>query len=156
MDYYLGLKTVHILSSTILFGTGIGIAYFFFTGVRSGNPAWAYFSARTTVVADMIFTLNAGLLQPVSGFLLVWIVGYDPLSGWLVASYLLYGVALLCWLPVVWLQLKMRDMLLVKRDGGDFDEVRFKRFFRAWFLLGWPAFAALIGIFTLMVVKPGW
>lgn len=155
MDGYLVIKTVHVLSSTVLFGTGLGIAFFFLMGVRSGEPAMAWFAARTTAVADMVFTLTAGIVQPLTGFWLIFAAGYDPFTGWLLATYILYLIALACWLPVVWLQLRMRDMLAVQVAGGSFDETRFRRCFRWWFALGWPAFLGLVGVFWLMVAKPG-
>jgi uncharacterized membrane protein len=154
MDGYLLVKTVHVLSSAVRFGTGLGIAFFFLMGLRSADPAGAYFAARTTAVADMIFTLTAGVLQPLSGFALIRMAGWDPWSPWLVWTYALYLVALACWLPVVWLQLRMRDMLAAKLRGEAIDEPRMRRFFRWWFALGWPAFVALVAVFWLMVAKP--
>ncbi len=154
MDGYLLLKTVHVISSTVLFGTGLGIAFFFLKGLRSGDPAQAWFAARTTAVADMLFTLTAGIVQPLTGFWLVWSGGLDPLSPWLVRTYALYLLALACWLPVVWLQLRMRDMLQAKLAGAAIDEARLQRYFRWWFALGWPAFVGLVAVFWLMVAKP--
>lgn len=154
MDAYLLLKTVHILSSTILFGTGLGIAFFFLMGLRSGDPAGAYLAARTTVIADMLFTLTAGVVQPLTGFAMIRMAGIDPASRWLVWTYALYAVALACWLPVVWLQVHMREMLGAKARGEAIDEPRLRRYFRIWFVLGWPAFVGLVAVFGLMVVKP--
>ena len=148
------VKTVHILSATVLFGTGLGIAFFFLMGMRSGDPAAAWFAARTTAIADMIFTLTAGAVQPVSGLALIGLTGQDPVQGWLVATYVLYGLALACWLPVVWLQLRIRDMWRARLDGAVVDEALLRRRVRLWFVLGWPAFGGLIAIFWLMVAKP--
>ena len=154
MDGYLLLKAVHVLSSTVLFGTGLGIAFFFLMGLRAGDPAAAWFAARTTALADMLFTLTAGVAQPLSGFALVHLAGFDPWARWLVWSYALYLLALACWLPVVWIQLRVRDMLGAKAAGEPIDEARLRRYFRWWFALGWPAFAGLVGVFWLMVAKP--
>lgn len=154
MDAYLLAKTIHILSATVLFGTGLGIAFFFLMGVRSGDPAMAWFAARTTAIADMVFTLTAGVVQPLSGFWLILAAGIDPLSSWLLIAYALYLIALVCWLPVVWLQLRMRDMLAARVVGGDFDQAQFERYFRWWFALGWPAFVGLVAVFWVMVAKP--
>jgi uncharacterized membrane protein len=154
VDGYLVAKTVHIISSTVLFGTGLGIAFFFLMGMRSAEPAMAWFAARTTATADWIFTLTAGIVQPLTGFWLVFVTGIDPLSGWLLWTYGLYLLALTCWLPVVWLQLRMRDMLAAQVAGAVLDEARFKRYFRWWFVLGWPAFIGLVVVFWLMVAKP--
>jgi uncharacterized membrane protein len=138
----------------VLFGTGLGIAFFFLMGLRSGDPAGAYVAARTTVVADMLFTLTAGIVQPLTGFAMVRMAGIDPGSRWLAWTYALYGVALACWLPVLWLQMRMRDMLGAKVRGEAIDEARLGRYFRVWFVLGWPAFIGLVAVFWLMVVKP--
>lgn len=154
MDGYLLVKTIHVLSSTVLFGTGLGIAFFFLMGVRSGDPAGAYFAARTTAVADMIFTLTAGIVQPLSGFALIHLAGFEPFAPWLVATYALYLLALACWLPVVWLQLRIRGLLGAKVAGAAVDEARLGRYFRWWFALGWPAFIGLVLVFWLMVAKP--
>ncbi len=154
MEPYLLLKTVHIISSTVLFGTGMGIAFFFLMGTRSGDPAAAYFAARTTAVADMIFTLTAGIVQPLSGFALIHLAGYDPFAPWLVATYAIYLVALACWLPVVRLQLQIRDMYRSQLEGRAIDERLLARRIRIWFVLGWPAFVGLVAVFWLMVAKP--
>ena len=158
MDGYLLAKTVHILSSTVLFGTGLGVAFFFLMGMRAGfgrgDMAAAWFAARTTAIADMVFTLTAGIVQPISGFVLIWLAGFDPFEPWLAMTYALYLLALACWLPVVWLQLRIRDMWRAKLDGAAIDEALLHRRFRIWFALGWPAFIALVGVFWLMVAKP--
>ncbi|MFM5947938.1 MAG: DUF2269 family protein [Novosphingobium sp.] len=154
MDTYALVKTLHIVSATVLFGTGLGIAYFFLAGQRSGDDRMTLFAAQTTCAADMIFTLTAGIVQPLSGFALIWLAGFDPLAPWLVWAYGLYLLALACWLPVVWLQLRMRDMLEIKLAGGAFDVQQFQRYFGTWFALGWPAFAGLVAVFWLMVAKP--
>ena len=154
MDGYLLVKTVHVLSSTVLFGTGLGIAFFFLMGLRGGDVAAAHFAARATAVADMVFTLTAGIVQPLSGFALVHMAGFDPWAPWLVWSYALYMLALTCWLPVVWLQLRTRDMLRAKLAGEAIDEALLRRYFRWWFALGWPAFVGLVAVFWLMVAKP--
>ena len=154
MDGYLLAKTVHILSATVLFGTGLGIAFFFLMGVRCADGRMALFAARTTVLADSIFTLTAGIVQPATGLYLVLLTGVDPFSLWLISTYSLYALAFACWLPVVWLQLRMRDMLAAKVADGPFNAALYRRYFRIWFALGWPAFAALVAVFWLMVSKP--
>lgn len=103
-----------------------------------------------------MFTLPAVILQPVTGALLIGKAGLDPHALWLVASYLLYVIAGLCWVPVVWLQIRMKRMLEAKIAGAGFDAGTFGRLRRAWFLLGWPAFLGLVVVFWLMVAKPGW
>jgi len=156
VDGYLVGKALHILSATILFGTGIGIAFFFWSARQGANDAARLFAARTTVTADFLFTLPAVILQPLTGFWMVRKSGIDPAEAWLVFTYCLYGLAGACWLPVVWLQVRMKRMLERKLDGGPFDEKQFQTLRGIWFALGWPAFGGLVVVFWLMVAKPGW
>lgn len=155
MDVYPLVKTVHILSAVILFGTGIGTAFFFWS-MRRADDAARLHVARTTVRADFLFTLPAAIAQPLSGAWLVGQGGFDWTDFWLAGAYALYLLVGLCWLPVVWIQLRMAAMLREKVAGGPFDAARFERLRRIWFALGWPAFLALILVFWLMVAKPSW
>ncbi len=156
MDLYSIVKVVHIISATIVFGTGLGIAYFMVVGQRSRDFVERRFSARATVLADYIFTLPAVIVQPTSGAWLVWKAGYDWTEFWLVGTYALYALAGLCWVPVVFIQIAMKGMLERQASEGVFNEAAFNRLFRWWFALGWPAFLGLIFIFGLMVMKPSW
>jgi uncharacterized membrane protein len=156
MDAYLIVKTMHILSATVLFGTGLGIAAMMFAGQLSTDPRAQLFAARMTARFDMIFTAPAVILQPLSGAWLISNGGYSWSESWLIATYCLYVLAGLCWLPVVFIQLRMLKMLEVREAGGAFEPDVFQRYFRLWFILGWPAFLGLIGIVWLMVAKPTW
>jgi uncharacterized membrane protein len=155
LDAYSLVKTIHILSAVILFGTGLGTAFFFWSA-RHAEDAARLQVARTTVRADFLFTLPAAIVQPLSGAWLAWRGGFDWADLWLVGGYALYLLAGLCWLPVVWIQLRMATMLAEKVAGGAFDAARFERLWRTWFALGWPAFVGLILVFFLMVAKPSW
>jgi uncharacterized membrane protein len=147
---YLILKWLHIVSATVLFGTGIGTAYQMWMAYRGGEPVVIAHAARTTVSADWWFTASSGIVQPVTGFLLIWLTGRDPLSGWLLASYALFLLAFACWLPVVRIQLMVRDQMA----GATSVPESVHRAMRRWFLLGWPAFIALTTVLYLMVAKP--
>ena len=154
MEAYFLLKTAHIISSTVLFGTGLGIAFFFWMGGRSGDERAALFAAKATVTADFLFTATAVVVQPLTGALLVWQGGFDPFDHWLVMTYALYALAGICWLPVVVLQIRIRNALQRKVDGGPFDAAAVRKMRALWFALGWPAFLALVIVFHLMVTKP--
>lgn len=154
MEPYQLVKTMHILTAMVLFGTGIGIAFFFWMSDRAGDDRAALFAARTTVTADFLFTLTAVVAQPVTGAWLVWSGGFNPLDRWLVLTYALYLIAGACWVPVVFIQLRVRAMLEAKVSGGAFDADAYHRLRRWWFVLGWPAFLALIIVVHLMVTKP--
>ena len=154
MEAYSLLKTVHIISATVLFGTGLGIAFFFWMGGRSGDDRAALFAAKATVTADFLFTATAVVAQPLTGALLVLQGGFDPLAQWLVITYALYVFAGICWLPVVVLQIRIRNALQQKMDGRPFDAAAVRRMRTWWFALGWPAFLGLLVVFHLMVTKP--
>lgn len=156
MDPYFLVKTLHVLSATVLLGTGAGIAFFMLKGHLSGVPAARRFAAATTVRADFLFTLPAAIVQPLSGAWLVWKGGFDWYDRWLVASYALYVLAGLCWLPVVAIQMRMKAILRAEATAGGLDEAMLSRLYGWWFALGWPAFGGLIVVFYLMVAKPSW
>jgi len=153
MSYAL-LKFVHIVSSTLLFGTGLGTAFFMWSTHRSRDVAAIASAARLTVRADWLFTTPAVIVQPVSGVWLMQLAGFPPTSSWLVVGMALYLVAGVCWLPVVALQLRVRKLAAAAlRDGTPLPPAYF-RCMRWWFALGWPAFVAVMTTFWLMVAKP--
>ena len=156
MDSYSTIKAVHILSATILFGTGLGTAFFFWRAHAAGNEAGRLIAARTTVLADWVFTTPAVVLQPVTGAWLIAKAGFQWSDLWLAATYGLYLIAAVCWLPVVAIQIRMKRMLEEEAAGGIIDRHLYGRLFRAWFLLGWPDFGGLVIVFFLMVIKPSW
>lgn len=154
MDPYLALKWVHVLSSTVLFGTGIGTAFQMVWAMRQDAPGVIASTASGVVWADWIFTTPAGIMQPATGVALVLMSGYSLSEPWLILTYILYALAFCCWLPVVKLQLRIRDLARQAHENGRDLPPEARRVYRVWFLLGWPAFAALIAIFWLMVAKP--
>jgi uncharacterized membrane protein len=153
-DLYLALKLAHILGATVLFGTGLGIAFFMLMAHRSGNPAAIAQTARTVVIADTLFTATAVVVQPVTGWAMARLTGTPLFQGWVGAALVLYVLVGLCWLPVVFIQMRMRDLAAAAaRDGAALPEL-YHRYFRVWFGLGWPAFLGVIAIFVLMIWKP--
>lgn len=154
MDIYLVTKTIHILSSTILFGTGIGIAFFMFRSMFTDNMHEKFYAAKNTVLADYLFTFPAVIIQPLSGVALIHMAGYDWTDFWLMATYVIYIIAGLCWLPVVWMQIQLKKMVAEALKSGEPLPARYHRLFKIWFLLGWPAFVGLVAVFYLMVAKP--
>lgn len=154
MDAYLIAKWLHILSSTVLFGTGIGTAFQMVWVMRRADPHQVHGVASGVVMADWLFTTPAGLLQPATGFWLVWLLGYPLNTPWLVVTYALYLLAFLCWAPVVHLQIRIRDLAGQAAETGQPLPAPAHQAYRLWFLLGWPAFGALVVVFWLMVTKP--
>lgn len=153
-ELYLWLKWAHIVSSTVLFGMGAGIAYFFLRAQRTNDPRIIAAVGGDVVLADAIFTATAVVTQPVTGLLMVWLGGYSFWSPWIWGSLALYLLIGALWLPVVWLQIQMRDLAIVAAQSGTSLPPLYSRYYRWWFGLGWPAFASVLAIFWLMVTKP--
>jgi uncharacterized membrane protein len=154
MSAYLLLKTVHVLSATILFGTGLGTAFQMWMAHRSGDVRTIAVVARNVVRADLYFTTPAVLVQPLSGAVMLHLAGYSAFVPWLDAVYVLFLVTGFCWLPVVWIQMRVRD-LAAKSVAFDLAlPAEYFRLMRLWFWLGWPAFLSVTAIVWLMVAKP--
>ncbi len=154
MDLYTLLKALHIIGATVLLGTGAGIAFFMLMAHRQRDPALIAHTAGIVVLADSIFTAGAVILQPITGATLAHLAGYPLLSGWIGLSLGLYFITGLCWLPVVWIQIQLRNLAVrTVATGAPLPELYF-RLFRLWFILGFPAFAAVLAIIWLMVAKP--
>lgn len=151
---YLFVKWIHILSATVLFGTGVGSAFYMFVANRTRNPNIMYFATRYVVLADWIFTAPAIVIQLITGLILMHMGGYSLSDTWIWAGLGLYFFAGLCWLPVVWLQIEMRNMLARTLVHGTPLPERYWRFDRWWVLLGSLAFPAVVAVFMLMVYKP--
>ena len=151
---YLWVKWIHILSSTLLFGTGLGIAFFMWSAHRRGDAAHIAATARSVVMADACFTAPAVVVQLASGLWLAHTLGLSYSMLWLKATMLLFFVVGACWLPVIWLQLRARDFAHEAALSGTPLPPRYHRIMRWWFWLGWPAFIGVIVIFWLMVMKP--
>jgi uncharacterized membrane protein len=153
MEYVIA-KWIHILSSTLLFGTGIGTAYYLFCASRARNPLIVAAVAKNVITADWIFTASTVIIQPLTGFYLVYLGGIPMTSRWIAWSTGLYLLAVACWLPVIWLQIQLQR--LAARASEEKSELPdlYWRYFRRWIALGIPAFIALLIVFYLMVAKP--
>ena len=151
---YLLIKFIHILSSTLLFGTGLGSAFYMFFTNRSRDVRAIAVVTRRVVWADWLFTTPTAIIQPATGLYLVHLMGMPYTTGWIVWTLVLYAFAGACWLPVVWIQIRMAEMAGRAAAEGSELPPRFWRYHRVWTALGFPAFFAFIAIFYLMVAKP--
>lgn len=149
------LLFAHVIGAAVLLGTGAGIAFFMVMSNRSQDPALIAHVAGIVVLADTVFTATAALVQPVTGYLLAREVGWPLLEGWVLVSLCLYVFVGLFWLPVVWIQIRLRAMAIAARDGGTELSTAYHRLYRIWFACGFPAFAAVLAIVWLMITKPG-
>lgn len=155
MNWYLLIKWLHIVSSTVLLGTGAGIAFFFVRAQRTGDARIIAAVGRDVVLADFVFTAMAVILQPLTGIALALMTGYPLSTSWLGVSIALYILIGCCWLPVVWLQIRMRDLAIHAAHNRLALPMIYRLYYRRWFALGWPAFIGVLVIFYLMVAKPG-
>ena len=154
MTWYLLLKWLHVIGSTVLLGTGAGIAFFMLMAHRTGDAGLIAGVARIVVLADYVFTATAVVAQPVTGVLLARATGYSLTEGWILLSIALYFLTGAFWLPVVWMQSRMRDLAVAARQGGTALPAEYHRLFRLWFAFGFPAFTAVLAIFWLMIARP--
>jgi uncharacterized membrane protein len=153
---YLVLKYIHVIGAAVILGTGAGIAFFMLMAHRTNDPAFVARTAGVVVVADMLFTATAVLAQPVTGALLALELGIPFSEDWLLASLVLYLVAGAFWLPVVWIQMRMRDLAITAAQVGERLPDGYHRLFRIWFVFGFPGFGAVMLIIWLMIAKPVW
>ncbi|MCH7345905.1 DUF2269 domain-containing protein [Pelomonas sp. CA6] len=154
MNLYLWLKTMHVISSVLLVGTGFGSAFYLFFANRSDSLEARAVVGRLVVRADLWFTTPAMLVQPLSGVWMAHLAGWPLATPWIAAAFALYLLAGACWLPVLWLQLRMAAMAQAAWRSGAALPQAYARYARWWERLGYPAFAAMLAVFWLMVAKP--
>src|ERR1700681_2867981 len=154
MTLYFLIKYLHVIGAIVILGTGPGIAFFMLMAHRSRDPAFIAATAATVVIADMLFTLSAVILQPVTGGVLMALSGTTLAERWLVASLGLYAVAGLFWIPVIFMQIEMRDLARVAAAEQAPLPPRYLALFRRWFVFGIPGFGSVMMILWLMIAKP--
>ena len=154
MTVYFFVKYLHVIGAIVILGTGAGIAFFMLMAHRSGDAAFIARTAATVVIADMLFTLAAVILQPVTGGLLMMLSSTSFAERWLSASLVLYAVAGLFWLPVIFMQIEMRDLASAAAVSGQPLPPRYFALFRRWFWFGIPGFGSVMIILWLMIAKP--
>ena len=148
------LLFLHVIGATLLLGTGAGIAFFMVLSHQSRDPALVAHVAGIVVVADTVFTATAALAQPITGLLLARTAGWSLFEPWVLLSLGLYVFVGMFWLPVVWMQIRMRDLARAADQAGQPLPEAYHHLFRWWFGFGFPAFAAVLAIFWLMLTKP--
>jgi uncharacterized membrane protein len=152
--WYFALKFVHVIGAAVLLGTGAGIAFFMLMAHLGGKPTVIAGVAKIVVIADVVFTASAVIVQPLTGILLARLLGYSLWEGWIAWSIVLYFVTGAFWLPVVWMQMRMRDLAAAAVKEGLALPAAYHRLFWLWFAFGFPAFGAVLAIFWLMIARP--
>ncbi|HET9716008.1 MAG TPA: DUF2269 domain-containing protein [Pseudolabrys sp.] len=151
---YFVLKYLHVIGGSVLLGTGVGIAFFMLMANRTREPEVIAGVAKIVVIADFLFTATAVVLQPITGLALAHVSGYSLLEPWILWSIVLYLFTGAFWLPVVWMQIRMRNLANEAVIKSTPLPLEYYRLFSLWFSFGFPAFAAVATIFWLMIAKP--
>ena len=151
---YLIIKWIHIISSTLLFGTGLGSAFYKFLADRTKNTHVIAVTNKNVVLADWLFTTPTIIIQPVTGIIMASISGYDIHNSWLILSIIFFIIAGICWLPVVFLQIKMRNLSAMALKSNTKLPSKYWYYAKIWFYLGIPAFISMLCILYLMTIKP--
>lgn len=154
MEWVHLLRWAHMIGACVLLGTGAGIAFFMVMAQRTRDARVIAHVAGTVVIADWLFTATAVVLQPISGSLLAMGIGWRLTESWILLSLGLYVLVGAFWLPVVWIQHQLRDMAQAAAAAGADLPDRYHRLYRVWFIAGFPAFAAVLAIVWLMIVRP--
>ena len=148
------VRLLHVAGATVLIGTGAGIAFFMVMAVRTRDPHLIAHVSGTVVVTDFLFTATAVIAQPLTGIWLASLVGWPLATGWIEAALWLYVLVGMCWLPVVFIQVRLRNLAREAASNGSALPPTFDRLYRVWFILGWPAFAGVLAILWLMTARP--
>jgi uncharacterized membrane protein len=148
------VRLLHVLGACVLIGTGAGIAFFMVMAHRTKDPASIAHTASIVVIADMLFTATAAIAQPITGIILARNLGWPLLEGWVAVSLALYVFIGVFWLPVVSIQVKIRDEARASAMSGEPLTSRYMLLYRIWFACGIPAFVAIVALLWLMTVRP--
>ena len=154
MDWLVLIRWLHVIGACVLLGTGAGIAFFMLMAHRTGKAVIIAHTASAVVVADFLCTATAVIAQPITGAILVALIGWSFAEGWIVLSLLLYIFVGLFWLPVVWIQLRLRDIARQAVSDNTDLPADYHRLFRIWFACGVPAFFGVLAIIWLMLSRP--
>lgn len=153
-DGVLLIRWLHVIGACVLIGTGAGIAFFMVMAHRTRQAAVIAHTARIVVIADTIFTATAVVAQPITGVALAWALGWPLTEGWILLSVALYILIGMFWLPVVWIQIRLRDLALAAAAEGQELPERYHDLYRIWFFCGFPAFLSILAIVWLMIARP--
>jgi uncharacterized membrane protein len=148
------IKIIHIISASILFGTGFCTAWYMFQVNMTHDIAMIVLATKRVVIADWWFTGTSGVLQPLTGFLLLYMQQYSFTARWTLLVTACYAIAGICWFIVVYLQIRCRDLALFALQNKTPLTAQYRKYFIAWVLLGVPAFVALMIVFYFMANKP--
>jgi uncharacterized membrane protein len=149
------IKFVHLIAAAAMLGTWLGIAVFMLLAHRSGNTSVVALTSRFAVSTEFIVMVAAVALQPISGFALAWAIGLSPTDEfWIVLSLGFYVLVAAAWLAALRVEIRIRDMARqAALDGVPLPDA-YRRLFRFYSALVWPALAVTAVLFALMIWQP--
>jgi uncharacterized membrane protein len=154
MTLYFIVKYLHVLGAVVILGTGSGIAFFMLMAHRSRSAAFVARTASVVVIADMLFTLTAVIAQPITGGVLMMLSSTGFTEGWLATSLVLYAIAGAFWVPVIFMQIEMRNLARLAAEKSQPLPRRYFALFRRWFACGIAGFGSVMIILYMMIAKP--
>ncbi len=145
---YSFLKLIHILSATLMIGTGFGSAFYLFFTYRSGDIRTLRQVLKLVILADTFFTAPSVIIQLLTGLLLSYSLSLTYTRWfWIVLSSSI--IIFVLWIRAAYLQIRLSKKL----DQCDELTPEFHRDMRWWVILGVPSFALSIFIYYMMVYK---
>jgi uncharacterized membrane protein len=151
---YAWIKIIHVISAAVLFGTGMGTAFYMFYVNRQKDIRLIAMATKQVVFVDWVFTGTSGVIQFFSGMWLIYLKGYSPTALWLMGAMIGYVIASACWVPVVYLQIRCRDLAFEALKNNTSLNEKYDRYYKIWWILGIPAFLSLMVVFYLMANRP--
>jgi uncharacterized membrane protein len=155
IELILAIKFVHLVAAAAMLGTWLGVAVFMLLADRSGNTSVVALTARFAVSVEKIVMIAAISLQPISGIPLAWAIGISPLDEfWIVLSLGLFAVVVAAWFAVLRIEIRIRD--LTRQAALDAVPLpdEYRRLFRLYSVVVWPALAGMVVLFLLMTWQP--
>lgn len=148
MDY-LTLKIIHILSATIMIGTGLGSAFYLFVSYKTALFTTVKDVLKIVIIADLIFTTPSVIVQLVTGLMLADRLNLTNTRWyWVVLS--ISFLVLVLWLGAVVIQYRLKRIIIDKKSLP----ALFDKLMSIWFYLGVPSFGLAIFLYYLMIYKP--
>lgn len=152
------IRLIHVVSSALMFGVGIGAFWFMLAALRSADIALIAATTRNAVRAEWFIAAPVAVVQPTTGYLLMLHLDYSLHSRWFLALATFYILAGMCWVYLVKAELKMRhlaNVALASPRAATPLPPQFHALSRRWRRLALGSFAGVLTIFWLMVFRPG-
>ncbi len=147
MDYFL-LKLIHILSATLMIGTGLGSAFYLYLTYKKSAVQTVKEVLNFVILADTIFTTPSVIIQLITGIMLSDLLGL-LYTDWFWLVLAVSVIVLVLWLRAAFIQFKLKKLLEEENKLSP----KFHHLMNIWFILGVPSFGGAIYLYYLMVYR---